>query len=619
MVSFRRFIMILFINSDSFLTSAKYFSDLSIAKINIVLLIWARAQKKEAMRQSKYNKMRKCCYFLLIFVIFGCSKDEFADTIIKNAKVYTVESAEKNISSVAIKDGRIIEISATDLSEKLADKTTKIIDANGQFLMPGFIEGHGHFSGLGRSLQELNLLKTKSWDEIVSLVEERVKKAKPGEWITGRGWHQEKWHAYPGETYYGYPDHKKLSEISPDNPVMLIHASGHGLFANAKAMQLARINIETLDPKGGAIIRDGKGEPIGVFEENAMSMIRGLYQDELNSKDPEELHEKWEESIDLAMEECLKKGITSFQDAGSSFKEIHDYTEMAKNGELRLRLWAMIRRSSEEMQGKLAGIKTINAGNGFFTCRAIKTEIDGALGSYGAWLLEEYADKKDFKGQNTTSLEEVNKIAALAKKNDMQLCIHAIGDRGNREILDMIENNYSDQKEGRWRMEHSQHLHPDDIPRFKELGVIASMQAIHCTSDSPFVVARLGEKRAREGAYPWRSLLDAGVVVTNGTDAPVEDVDPLLSMYASVSRKRPDFIEPFFPEQAMTREEAIESYTLTNAYAAFEENEKGSIKVGKYADLVLLDTDLYNCEAEKILDTKVLWTMVDGKIEYQAE
>ena len=555
----------------------------------------------------------------MILTLFACDKNEYADTIITNAKIYTAEGEEKTYTSIAIKDGKIQSLSEADLSKSLGNNDTKIIDAKGQFLMPGFIEGHAHFSNLGKSLQELNLLKTKSWDEIVALVEERVKTAEPGEWITGRGWHQEKWTAYPGETFYGYPDHKKLSEVSPNNPVMLIHASGHGLFANAKAMQIAKINVETIDPSGGAIIRDNKGIPIGVFEENAMEVIKSMHQDFLNSKDPAALHENWEKSIELAMDECLKKGITSFQDAGSSFEEIADYTRMAKEGILRLRLWAMIRKSSSEMEGRLSSIKTINAGNGFFTCRAIKTEIDGALGSYGAWLLEDYSDKTGFRGQNTTDLEEVKKIAQLAKKNDMQLCIHAIGDRGNREILDLIETDFSDQKESRWRMEHSQHLHPDDIPRFSKLGVIASMQAIHCTSDSPFVVARLGEKRAKEGAYPWRSLIDAGAVVTNGTDAPVEDVDPLLSLYASVSRKRPDFELPFFPEQSMTRDEALKSYTLVNAYAAFEEKDKGSLKEGKLADMILIDTDLLKCAPEKILDAKILWTMVGGEMAYTKE
>jgi len=562
--------------------------------------------------------MKRIWIVLSVLIFFGsCQKESKVDLILKNGYVYTVDSTKQVFEAVAVSDGRIVAVGSDEEISDLASESTRIIDVEGAFVMPGFIEGHGHFSSLGKSLQELNLLKTTSWDEIVEMVEERVKTAKPGEWISGRGWHQEKWKAYPGQTYFGYPDHKKLSEISPDNPVILIHASGHGLFANAKAMELSNVNIETQDPAGGAILRDEQGEAIGVFEEQAMYVIKSIHQDYLNAADPEERRQKWEESIDLAMDECIKKGITSFQDAGSSFSEIEAYTKMAKGHSLDLRLWAMIRRSSEEMDGRLAGTKVVNAGDHFFTCRAIKTEIDGALGSYGAWLLKSYDDKPNFVGQNTTSLEEVEKIAGLASKNNMQLCIHAIGDRGNRVILDMIDQKYPDSKDQRWRMEHAQHLSPSDIGRFAELGVIASMQAIHCTSDSPFVISRLGEERAREGAYPWRSLLDAGAVVTNGTDAPVEDVDPIPSFYASVTRKRVDFEEPFFPEQSMTREEAIYSYTLANAYAAFEERDKGSIEIGKLGDFTVLSKNLLTCSDEEILDSKVLYTIVGGEIKYE--
>lgn len=559
-----------------------------------------------------------CLSIAILFFIVGCKEEKKATMIISGGDIYTVDSSQPKVEAVAVIDGRIIAIGNEEEIKALADENTEMIDASGSFVMPGFIEGHGHFSGLGKSLQELNLLKTTSWDEIVELVEEQVRDAQPGEWITGRGWHQEKWSVYPGQTYYGYPDHKKLSAVSPDNPVMLFHASGHGLFANAKAMELAQINVETLDPAGGAVIRNDQGEAIGVFEERAMAMIRSVHQDYINSIDPGERVEFWAESIKLATEECLKKGVTSFQDAGSSFEEIEAYTQMAKDETLGIRLWAMIRKSSEEMKGRLSSIKTIDAGDHFFTCRAIKTEIDGALGSYGAWLLESYSDKPDFVGQNTTELSEVKAIGKLAEKNDMQLCIHTIGDRGNQEILNLIEKDFPASKDKRWRMEHAQHLAVSDIPRFADLGVIASMQAIHCTSDSPFVVARLGEERARAGAYPWRSLLDAGAVVTNGTDAPVEDVDPIASYHATVTRKRAGNTEAFFPEQCMTREEAIYSYTMANAYAAFEEDSKGSITVGKLADFVILDHNIVTCPEEQILNTKVLYTILDGKVVYAA-
>jgi len=282
----------------------------------------------------------------------------------------------------------------------------------------------------------------------------------------------------------------------------------------------------------------------------------------------------------------------------------------------------MVRHPYPTLKQKLPGYPIIGAGNGFFTCRAIKSELDGALGAYGAWLLDPYNDKPGFTGQNTTSMEEVRRIADLALEYNMQLCVHTIGDRANRELLNLFEQVFSGNPQAgdlRWRSEHAQHIDPADISRFAKLGVIAAMQGIHCTSDAPFVEKRLGFARARDGAYPWRSLLDAGVVVGNGTDAPVEDVSALESFYASVTRKRADSNVAFFPEQCMTREEAIYSYTMANAFAAFEEKEKGSLEVGKYADMVVLSNDLLSCPDEEILNTKVMMTIVGGQIKYTAE
>jgi predicted amidohydrolase YtcJ len=280
----------------------------------------------------------------------------------------------------------------------------------------------------------------------------------------------------------------------------------------------------------------------------------------------------------------------------------------------------MLRHPFEELKGHLEGFPIVRSGKDMFTCRAIKSEIDGALGTFGAWLLQPYADLPGFAGQNTTSIYDVKGMADLAVAHDMQLCVHAIGDRANRVVLDVYEGVLSAQSAGsslRWRIEHAQHLHPSDIPRFKQLGVIASMQGIHCTSDAPFVVKRLGEERARTGAYAWRSLLDQGVIIANGTDAPVERADPMANMYASVTRKRIDNGQIFFHEQAMTREEAIHSYTLGNAYAAFEEDIKGSLIPGKWADLILLSQNLVTCAEDSIPVTQVIFTMVGGEIKYQ--
>jgi predicted amidohydrolase YtcJ len=556
----------------------------------------------------------------ILTILTACGKKESPELIITNAKIYTVSSGFSDQDAIIVKDGKIAELTSSDKAIQQAGDGTEQIDANGQFVMPGFIEGHGHFSGLGYSLIYLNFLDSKSWEEILAKVEEKVKTAQPGEWIIGRGWHQEKWDSTPLRNVHGYPFHDELSKISPDNPVMLRHASGHGLFANAKAMELSGVTKETPNPSGGEIVRSSNGEAIGMFEERAMSNITATFREYQEGLSQEELTALWYTAIEKAEEECIKKGVTSFQDAGSSFTELERYEKLAVDGELDIRLWAMARHGSEMLKGKVGNYRKIGVGNDFYTCRAIKSEVDGALGAFGAWLLKPYNDKPDFVGQNTTDIYEVKKIADIALENDMQLCVHAIGDRANQVVVDLFEERINSKSKGtdmRWRMEHAQHLDTADIPRFADLNIIASMQGIHCTSDAPFVEKRLGYERAKYGAYPWRSLLDAGVVIANGTDAPVEDVDPIESYYASVTRKRADSGFEFFPEQSMTREEAVYSYTLGNAFAGFEEDIKGSIDVGKYADLVILSKDLINCTDDEILDTKIFYTIINGKVKYK--
>ena len=561
-------------------------------------------------------------FFLFIGLLnfLSCNRFEKADLLITNASIYTVNSEKPQAEAIAVLGDKIIQVASKTLTEKLIGENTKVIDAKGNFVMPGFIEGHAHFSNMGKAALNINFLKSKNWKEIVQQVADKTKEVKPGEWIEGRGWHQEKWNEALDKQKHGYPFHDDLSSVSPDNPTILFHASGHSLFANAKAMEAAGINLETPNPTGGEIIRDIDGNAIGVFEERAMQSIMGAYQAYLEGIPAEAKEERWLKGIDLAQEECLSKGITSFQDAGSSFEDVKRYKALAEEGKLDIRLWAMLRHSYDEMKGNMTGLPIINAGNHHFTVKAIKTEVDGALGAFGAWLLRPYSDKPESEGQNTTSISEVKNIAQLAFDKEMQLCVHAIGDRANRVVLNIMEEQFqkdSTQKDLRWRIEHAQHLSVKDIPRFKDLNVIASMQGIHCTSDAPFVVTRLGEERARTGAYPWRSLLDAGVIIANGTDAPVEDVDPLASFYASVTRKRTDTGLEFFPEQAMTRAEAIYSYTLGNAFAAFEEKDKGSLEIGKLADMVILSKDLLNCSDEELLETEVLYTIVGGEIKYQ--
>ncbi|MFZ1558720.1 MAG: amidohydrolase [Saprospiraceae bacterium] len=559
---------------------------------------------------------------ITLLSVWGCQSDEMADLVIYNANIYAVDTTYQEATTIAIKDGLILKIGSESDIEKLSDENTERINADGKFVMPGFIEGHGHYSGLGYSLINLNFLQSKSWEDIVDAVAKRATEVKPGQWIIGRGWHQEKWDSIPKQNMYNYPFHYTLSDVSPDNPVLLYHASGHSVYANKKAMDLAGITKETSNPVGGEIVRNSDGDAIGVFEERAMGVFKNKYQEYLASLDKDQLDSIWYSAIQLAEKECISKGITSFQDAGSSFEELDKYEKLALDGNMKVRLWAMARHPANELEGKVGKYKKINVGNRFYTCNAIKSEVDGALGAFGAWLLEPYSDKPGFKGQNTTDIYDVKKIADMAITNDMQFCVHAIGDRANRVVLDIYEGvigQHPDKKDIRWRIEHAQHLSPDDIPRFAKNKIIASMQGIHCTSDAPFVVKRLGTDRSRLGAYAWRSLLDNGVIVANGTDAPVEDVDPIKSFYASVTRRREDSGLVFFSEQKMTREEAIYSYTLGNAFAAFEDEYKGSLRAGKVADLVILSNDLVKCTDDEILKTKVLYTITDGKVRFKAE
>lgn len=571
------------------------------------------------------NLLSLLSFLLLVFV--ACQTDpqinqkEVADLILINGQVATMDDKNPSAEAIAIKGDRLLKIGSNQAIQTFAGTDTKTIDLNGNFVMPGIIEGHGHFSSIGNGLMNLNFLRSKNWDDIVAQVAERAKSAKPGEWIVGRGWHQEKWDTPLDRQVLGYPYHDELSELTPNNPVLLGHASGHSVFANKKAMEIAGISKETPNPTGGEIVRGTGGEAIGVFEETAMSTISKVYDEYLLTLTEEEKLDKWYKAIELVEEECLKKGITSFQDAGATFKELARYKKLAEDGELDVRLWSMIGSKEENLEENLPNFPIIDAGNSTFTCRSIKGYMDGALGSFGAWLLDDYEEKPDFFGQNVTPIADIQRIAGLAAKHNLQYCVHAIGDRGNREVLDIYEDifkEYPDRSDFRWRIEHAQHIDVADIPRFATLDVIASMQAIHCTSDSPFVIKRLGEKRARESAYPWRSLLDAKVVVTNGTDAPVEDVDPLESFYASVTRKRLDNPTPFFPEQSMTRMEGLKAYTLSNAYAAFEETQKGSLEEGKLADITILSNNLLTCKEEEIMSTKIIYTIVGGVIKYKS-
>jgi predicted amidohydrolase YtcJ len=540
-----------------------------------------------------------------------------ATLVVTNGKVVTVEASPAEARAIAVTGDRITAIGSDEEIKRYVGTGTQVIDAGGQLVIPGFVESHGHFTGVGESQLVLKLATARTWDDILAMVENAAKAAKPGQWIYGRGWHQEKWTTPPSPNVEGFPTETSLSKVSPNNPVLLTHASGHASFANALAMKLSDVSRTTKNPEGGEILKDAKGNPTGLLRETASRLMkRGAGEP---APTPDERVASERRVLELAAQEVLSKGITSFQDAGSSFETIDRMKAMVDEDKLGVRLWVMVRAGLKIEEQKLAQYKMIDYGKGHLTVRAIKRSIDGALGSRGAWLLEPYTDKPDSVGLNTTPLDELRDVADLAMQHGYQLCVHAIGDRANRETLNIFEEAFKadpEKKDLRWRVEHAQHLNPSDIPRFGALGVIASMEGVHCTSDAPYVLARLGPKRAEEGAYVWQKLMKSGAVVTNGTDAPVEDVDPIASYYATVSRKLKDG-SVFFPDQRMSRMEALRSYTINGAFAAFEEGSKGSLKAGKYADVVVLSKDILTVPEDEIPTAHVVYTVVGGRVRYR--
>jgi len=566
-----------------------------------------------------------CCRFVLCLSFFLASAFGFAqniepaDLVLRGGKVVTMDRAKPKAEALAVRGDVIVAVGTDKEIQPYIGKSTQVIDLTGKLVLPGLIEGHGHFTAIGQARMNLNLMDARNWDEIVAMVSQAARKAQPGEWILGRGWHQEKWDKAPSENVEGFPTHASLSKVSSNNPVYLTHASGHAAFANAKAMELAGIDRNTANPPGGEILKDAQGNPIGVLRETASGLIARALAAARARRSPAQVEAEARKEIELAAQECLSKGITSFQDAGSSFATIDLLKKLVEEGKLGLRLWVMIREENSKLAQDLSKYRIINFGDKRLTVRAIKRAIDGALGSRGAWLLEPYSDLPASTGLNTTPIEEIKETARLALAHGFQLCVHAIGDRANRETLNIFEESFRahpEKKDLRWRIEHAQHLSAADIPRFAQLGVIASMQGIHCTSDAPFVTARLGAKRAEEGAYVWQKLMKSGAIVINGTDAPVEDVSPIASFYASVTRKLGNG-SVFYPDQRMSREDALKSYTLSTAYAAFEENVKGSLTAGKLADITVLSSDILTAPEDEILKTEVVCTVVGGKIAYR--
>ena len=561
---------------------------------------------------------------LLILTLFACAdatSGPSADLVLVNGKVVVTVEDDPTAEALAVTDGLITEVGSTREIERLIGDDTEVIDLQGRLAIPGFIEGHGHFLSLGRSKMILDLTQVTSWEEFVEMVADAARSAPEGQWITGRGWHQEKWASVPTPNVDGVPLHTSLSAVSPNNPVNLTHASGHASFANAQALEISGITSSTADPPGGTIVRDPSGRATGLLRETAQRIVGAAITEAESGRSDEERSTEFRRMVELAGQEALENGVTSFHDAGSNFATIDDLRAMADEGSLPIRLYVMVRRESNEvMAERLKDYLLIGYADHFLTVRSIKRQIDGALGSHGAWLLEPYEDLSSSVGLNLETPEDIRRTADLALEYGFQVNTHAIGDRANREVLDIYEAAFEaagvDGPGHRWRIEHAQHVHPDDIDRFVELGVIAAMQGIHASSDGPWVLKRLGEERAESGAYLWRTFANNGIVIGNGTDVPVENIDPIASYYASVARITNDGTR-FYPEESMTRLQALQSYTINNAWAAFQEDVLGSLEPGKLADIAVLSQDLLTIPEDQIPETRVDLTIIGGEVRFR--
>ncbi len=554
-------------------------------------------------------------FFLLFTVCSMAQTNEFdrvADQIYFNGQIYTMNDDNPMVEAVAVRADSIFSLGNKELIMKLKGDQTELFDLKGKTMIPGLIDGHAHLLGIGFNLLEVDLTGANSYDEAIERVAKKAKNTPKGEWIIANGWHQDKWKTQ-AKLVNGFPTHDLLSAAVPDHPVFLTHTSGHIAIVNQKAMDIAGINAQTKQPEGGEIIVDLNGDPTGILNETAKRIVYNYMPGTTNKQS--------KTALNLALEECFKNGITGFHDAGSNGRAIKLYEEFASQHMLKLRLYVMLRGTKPDLLKDYfkKGVQ-LNLYDNQLTIRSVKLLADGALGSRGAWLLEEYTDAPGVHGHNVMPMEDIKKIVEKAYESGFQVGIHAIGDRAIREVLDIYESTFKIEsaktsKDPRFRIEHAQHFNPEDIPRIAKLDVILAMQAIHMSSDRPWAIDRLGEKRIVEGAYIWQTLLQSGAKIVNGTDAPVEPINPIAGFYASVSRKTlqgtPEGgYEPF---QKMTRTQALRSYTLDAAYAAFQENDKGSIEVGKWADFTILDRNIMTIPEDQILETKVTMTIIGGE------
>ena len=543
---------------------------------------------------------------LLIAVPLAVPAQRPADLIVANARIYTVDDARPVVAAMAVRDGRVLFAGSVREAMALRGAATSVVDLGGQTVIPGMVDAHAHLLGLGQALRNVDLVGAKSYDEVIGRVVERAKSQPAGTWILGRGWDQNDW----GDTRF--PVHDALSRALPNYPVWLTRVDGHAGLGNAAAMRAAGVTTASLAPDGGRIERTSTREPTGVFIDNAKALVERAI--------PQPTRDDTRRAITAAIVESHRWGLVGLHDAGASRTTVDLVEEMAKAGQLPFRLYVMVGDDSAAVAHYLARGPQSALYENHLWIRAIKLYADGALGSRGAALLEPYSDDANNRGLLLSAPAHIQDVATRALRAGFQVNTHAIGDWGNRVVLDAYQaalaaNPTADH---RFRVEHAQILDHDDIPRFADLGVIPSMQAVHQTSDMYWAGNRLGLGRML-GAYAWRSLLNTGVVVPNGSDFPVEAVNPLLSFHSAVSRQDAENwpAAGWYPEQRMTRDEALRSMTLWPAFAGFQEGMMGSLAPGKLADFVVLDRDIMTVPERDILGARVLATYIGGKAVYE--
>jgi predicted amidohydrolase YtcJ len=544
--------------------------------------------------------MKSCIVFLFLVFCWNAAAEE-ADLVLKNGNIITMDDTKPEASAIAVKGEKIVWVGDTSETSSWTGKSTRILDLQGAFVYPGLIESHAHIIGLGQSRSTLDLVGTPDKETILKMVEKRAKDEPKG-WILGRGWDQNDW---PKKEF---PTASDLDKVSAGRPVVLERIDGHAIWVNSEALKLAKVSGATKDPDGGKILRDDQGNPTGVLVDTASGLVERVV--------PAPSKEDLNRFTRTALEEAASKGITMIHDAGTSEAALETFKQLASSNALPVRIYSMISHGSPFAE------KFLNQGPSnygpYLDVRSMKMYMDGALGSRGAALLQPYSD--DPKNSGLVLIQDNVLLDALqrAKKSGIQVGIHAIGDRGNRNVLDAYEK--IGVKDLRWRIEHVQVLSATDIPRLSQLGVIASMQPIHATSDGPWATDRLGPERVK-GAYAWRSLLDQKSIIAGGSDAPVEDINPLWGFYAAITRQdhkgKPE--GGWHPEQLVTPKEALRMFTLDAAYAAFRDNELGSIQAGKLADMVVLPKNILTCKPSELIDMKVQYTITGGKIRFPVQ